>query len=391
MNPKLASAITPVLARLRSLFKSDELDIKRATAKFKKSRAAYYTNLAALMDTMKDRSYTEFFNTDIERYKNEPRGVLSAYWLSRSEGTNGETQVAFLSEIYAGTVPQEDIAVIAIAERAGDVKAGMLALAESINAMDAIKRSMVTMLGSLAVTFAIVHADLFMFAYVQMPTIVDAMSGLLRVDQFGPKAKAAYYLAMSIRLVGWAVVAGEIVAVYWTAKALSRYIGRFRPALDRYILPFKFYRTFASTQFLAGLSAITKKVGNDQRNLREGLEILGEYSRPWLRYHVEQMQANLEYMPVDRGAIFDTGLFERESMHWIEDLSDHEPDLSVRLNTIAKQILKEAPIRLERAARIVLAIGTIVMVTFILCSYFAQMGINTELKREVKTHLSSGN
>ena len=377
-------------ARFRFSGSRGGLSVDQASRKFKRERAEYYLHMANLMTAMPDRPTTEFFRKDIERYKNEPRGVLSAYWLSRAEGTNGESQVAFLSEIYAGTVPQEDIAVLAIAERAGDAKQGMHALARTIAAAREVRQSIIAILGSVIITGIIIQAELFVFAFVQMPEVTDAMSGLLTVAEYGPMAKKAYYTAGFIRAVGWLFVIAEITIIAWTVKAVPVYVGGFRAWLDKHYLPFQFYRMFSSIQFLGGLSAITRRVSNDQRNLREGLEILSENSPTWLRSHVDRMRVNLDFMPVQRGEVFNTGLFDRKAMHWIEDLSDHEPDLSKRLEKVEVLVLEEAPRKLKRTSLIVYAVATISMVAFILSTYFISIAINSELKTAVKIHQAYG-
>jgi hypothetical protein len=156
-------------------------------------------------------------------------------------------------------------------------------------------------------------------------------------------------------------------------------------------LPFRFYRAFHSLQFANTLATITSKVGkNAQLNLTEGLEKMREHAFPYMRMHIEQILMNLEYAPHSSGTVFDTGLFSREALHWIYDLSDHEPDLSVRLRRLSAELLTMTRPALEKMAHRLNHIAMVTIVVFLVGGYVSQAVTSQEFNHQFKLHHVTG-
>lgn len=100
-----------------------------AKYRFRGMRATYYHDLAKRILHMPGEPVSNHFAKDAARRAGEPVGVLAAHWLARSEGIDGQMQRSRLTEIFRGTVPDEDIPILAvseeeaISERAGDPRA----------------------------------------------------------------------------------------------------------------------------------------------------------------------------------------------------------------------------------------------------------------------------
>lgn len=322
-----------------------------AKFRFRAERGTYYSALAKRIAAMPGEPISNFFAKDAARRDGEPLGKLSAHWLARFEGLDGEKQQSTVTEIFRGTVPDEDIPILAVAEQGGDIREGLETLGANLLALKEARTGMVAILTGVVFTFLILHVYLGTMAFYAGPKMEKSFQALLDPSQYGPLGSAFHMGTTFLRHWGWLLLAAEVGIVVWTAQALTRYIGKHRGWMDRNLLPFDFFRRFQGAQFFAGLSAVTKRVGGDRKSLSAGLSLMRDNAYPYLAYHIERIELNLEYIPNEGGKVFDTGLFDKDTSFNIQDIAEYEEDLSKMLSKVAADMLKDTPaLMLKKAA-----------------------------------------
>ncbi|EKZ97090.1 MAG: pilus assembly protein TadE [Cupriavidus sp.] len=358
----------------------------RARFEFGAKRADYYYDLAMRIEKMPGEPISNHFAKDAARRAGEPLGILAALWLARTEGLDGETQESRLAEILRGTVPDEDLAILAVAEQGGDLKQGLFKLAENLRAMHDAKANIVIMLASLGLTLIILHVYVGAMAFIVAPMLDRSFASLLPVDAYGPIAKTFHYAAQFLRNWGWLVLAGELALGYWVVKALKNYTGKYRQWLDNKVILFDFFRRFQGAQFLSALSAVTQRFGGDSKNLSPALDLMREHAYPYLAQHIERIQIALEDSPNAGGKIFDTGLFDRDTSFRIQDIAEYEDDLSRMLGTVSHTLLQTAPRELEQRASSFNRKASILLIILITSLAFMPAFMARELKSSMQTN-----
>ncbi|CAG9183568.1 type II secretion system F family protein [Cupriavidus pinatubonensis] len=357
-----------------------------AKYRFRGTRATYYYDLAKRIQHMPGEPVSNHFAKDAARRAGEPLGILAAHWLSRSEGIDGQMQRSRLTEIFRGTVPDEDIPILAVAEDGGDIREGLETLARNLTALGEARAGIALTLAGVVMTLVILHAYLAAMAFLVGPKVDESFRSMLDVSQYGPIGKTFHNTTTFLRHWGWLVVLLEVGACVWVLRALKSYVGRHRAWLDRKVLVFDFFRRFQSAQFLAGLSAVTKRFGGDLRSLSDGLTLMRANAYPYLSHHIERMELNLEYNPNEGGKVFDTGLFDRDTSYRIQDIAEYESDLSKMLHTVADDLLVTTPkLMLQRAAQFNRR-ATIVLIILITGLAFMPAFMAQEMK--VRTQLA---
>ncbi|WP_156174006.1 pilus assembly protein TadE [Cupriavidus basilensis] len=358
-----------------------------AKLRFRSERAQYYFDLAKRIDATPGEPISNHFAKDATRRAGEPLGRLAAHWLARWEGLHGEAQQVRLSEIFRGTVPDEDIPILAVAEQGGDIREGLYALSENLIALEDAKTGIASTLFSVGMTLVILHAYLALIAFLVAPELDKAFAVNLRVENYGPLASAYHYGSAFIRHWGWAVLLTEVGIVYWIVRALTRYTGRYRAWLDRRVIVFDFFRRFHGAQFLAGMASSTRKFGTDARNLTQALELIRSTAYPYLAYHIDRMLLNLEYSPNDGGKVFDTGLFDKATSFRIQDVAEYESNLSKMLESVSKEMLKSTPREMQvKAGRFnrrasILLVGLMVALAYMPAFMIDEVKTNARIQK----------
>jgi type II secretory pathway component PulF len=358
--------------------------------RFLSSRAEYYGNLASRMEKMKGVPYTEFFAKDAARYPKEPVGKLSAYWLARHEGLDGESQVATMANALRGTVPDEDIGFLAVAEKGGDLKQGLYSLSENLTILDEVRGDIVMVLISVIFSIVVLHVYFGIVAVLVAPTLVDTLSGSLTPDLYGPKAKMFFGVMAFVRHWGWAVLIAEIGAIVLVMRSLTRYTGRFRPVLDEHFIVYGFFREFQSVQFLAGLAGVSQRYGGEQRHMTAALELLQEDAYPWLRWHIVRILNNLDSGVRSMGDVLDTGLFAKKTMHWIQDVAEHEPQLPALMKKASDKIMETAPKKFRKQARRITLAMTFGLILIITALVYTPTFVVHEMSGQIELYHAAG-
>jgi type II secretory pathway component PulF len=342
--------------------------------RFSDERADYYFDLAHRMKANPGLPFTEFFAKDAQRYPDEPKGILSAVWLARYEGIDGHEQAANFSDILRGTVPDEDLAVLGVGERSSDLQQALLALSKSLTALDETRRMVIGMMAAIGITILIIQIYIGVYAFVMEPRLEASMSVYLSVDQYGPIGRAFHNMSEVIRSWGWLALMLEAALGGTVAMSMTRYTGRMRGWLDHHVLFYQVFRLFQGAQFLAGLSSVTRRWGgNESQTLMPALETMRQSAYPWLRHHIDRILLKLEYSPHVGAQIFDTGIFEKKTLHRIQDKAEYEQDISKLLEDVGDQVVATAPREIKKRAGRITAVLTVllllVMVVLSMSSY----------------------
>ncbi|WP_066733025.1 pilus assembly protein TadE [Cupriavidus sp. D384] len=357
-----------------------------AKLEFSPKRADYYYDLAMRIEKMPGEPISNHFAKDAARRAGEPLGLLASLWLARYEGLDGQTQESRLAEIFRGTVPDEDLAILAVAEQGGDVKDGLFRLADNLRAMSAAKSNILLLLASMGITLIILHVYLGVMAFIVAPMLDRSFANLLPVDGYGPIARAFHLGTRFLREWGWLVLIGEVGLIWWVLRALRNYTGPYRAWLDKHVIIFDFFRRFQGAQFLGAMSAVTQRFGGDMNNLTNALEMMRANAYPYLAQHIRRIEATLEESPNAGGKMFDTGLFDRDTTYRIQDIAEYEDDLSKMLNTVSVTLLKTAPRELEQRASKFNRRSSILLILLITALAFMPAFMARELKQSMQVH-----
>lgn len=192
-----------------------------AIYEFKQRRGEFYSDLAGLMAAQPGKNIRELLEPYVERYGSMPEGKLAAYWLQRMD-----EDVATFSEALVGTVPSEDLTVLAFAERAGDLKVGLEQLSENIRGMEEAKKVARTVLFTAVAAVVIFHIFLAVEGFVLMPRTLKSIGGMIPPEHWGPVGKMFYGLGVVVRGWGWALILLEVFVFGWVKWSFPNYVGR---------------------------------------------------------------------------------------------------------------------------------------------------------------------
>ena len=109
---------------------------------FSSERGEFYVDLAQSMRAMRGVPITQFLENYAKRYQKRAIGKMAQYWLTRFSETGTFT------ESIRGTVPNEDLTLLAVSENAGDLASGLQSLGENIVAMAKTKQEMIMTMAS---------------------------------------------------------------------------------------------------------------------------------------------------------------------------------------------------------------------------------------------------
>jgi len=100
-----------------------------AKHQFKSLRGDFYFDLAESMASAKGTSISKLLEKYARRYKKEPIGIMCSHWLANLQHSGT------FSAAVVGTIPDQDLALLAAAEDAGDLMIGLRQLGINIRGM----------------------------------------------------------------------------------------------------------------------------------------------------------------------------------------------------------------------------------------------------------------
>jgi type II secretory pathway component PulF len=333
--------------------------IKNAAFDFRSKRGNFYSDLASVMDTSPGESVTKILAKYADRYKNQSIGILCRYWHDRFH------EVGTFSESVRGTIPVEDLAILAASERAGDLRVGLRKLGHNVIEMNKTKGEIAKALISALMLVLILHVFVGLEAYMVMPKMEAAMKGKVNFDQMGKSAAFLFGGAQFVRSWWWAwfLLVGSVIGL--TMWALKNYTGKARRWLDDHVLPFQIARDFNAANFFTTVATISAPRTGQIVQLHDALHQMRQTAYPWLKWQTQLILDNLAMRPNSKGEIFDTGIADRRTYYRILDIADYS-EVPVMLQKVGGIILETAPEQIKaRATRLRVALMAVCLLTML--------------------------
>ncbi|AJC15619.1 type II secretion system F family protein [Pandoraea sputorum] len=268
--------------------------LTKAKRQFRKSRAKFYSDFA---DAIEDGANPfELFSRRYTRAKERrnPMAPLYAVWRDRASSKN-------LQKSWAGTIPEEDLVVIAAGEK-GDLPGTLRFLARVVT-LQQQTRAAIAGAVALPIFMSVLLAAIQLgVAYGMMPIMTEIMPP----EKF-PLVGAGLYAMSGFVANWWPLLYGLPVAlVVLMSFSFSRWTGPLRRRFDNFG-PYAVYRDVRAGEFLVALAALTSA----KTSVFDAVSLLLTRASPWLRWHLLRMRASLRS---ERSMIkaMDTGIFNEE-------------------------------------------------------------------------------
>lgn len=293
------------------------IEAKIASILFASKRGDYYTYLAdTIAGTRGRKSLIDIFQSDVDRYGRSSRAKLSAHWIKQFKNGGGSLQRTF-----AGTLPDEDVAVLDTLLKSGGEKAldgALRDIAENSELISKARMMMVTTTLTSVICLAVTTALVILVPSYTVPKIIDAFS-MLPIDQYPGSARDLVEFASYVENFKGMIISAIIFICALVTFSLSRITGKPRLLLDKYGLVWGLYRDFQSIRFLSTLAALVRESDKTAVNLKPALQMQLTGASRWKRYHLSRILAM-----VSRGnvgpEIFTTGIMDKTMQWYIADL-----------------------------------------------------------------------
>jgi type II secretory pathway component PulF len=294
--------------------------VRNAAAKFRKTRADYYRYLASMLDASKGNTkFSTLFERDAQRYTGTARGTLCAFWSERYMNNGGN-----LGETWTGTFPDDEVAIIRVAQDAGDGAllnalkdvARIAALSDKVKS-ETIGTMMAAIIG---MTIALVMLTLFpVFSSRKLQEIYS----FIPLSEWGPNGKAFNDHAQMVLDYGLFIVMGIILTIVYILWTVENLVGPVRDWLDKNFVLYRAIRDIKGALFLATMSTLTRRRGNVMFTLRESLSTFGQNARsPWLRWRVSQVVDGIDATGAVGTEAFNTPLLSQEMYFYLRDTQE---------------------------------------------------------------------
>lgn len=293
------------------------VDAKIASILFASKRGDYYTYLAdTIAGTRGRKSLIDIFQSDVERYGNSARGKLSAHWIKQFKSGGGSLQRTF-----AGTLPDEDVAVLDTLLKSGGEKAldgALRDLAENSELISKARILMVTTTLTSIACLVVTTAMVIIVPTYTVPKVIEAFS-MLPLDHYPGSARDLVEFASYVDHYKGIIITVIIFLVSLVMLSLSRLTGKTRLFFDKYGLVWGIYRDFQSIRFLSTLAALVRESEKTAVNLKPALEMQLVGASRWKRYHLSRILAMVLRGNVGP-EIFTTGIMDKTMQWYIADL-----------------------------------------------------------------------
>ena len=295
------------------------MNIWLAANAFKKKRADYYEYFAAILRSSGGGiKIIKMFENDAARYEGKSRGIMSEYWLQRYTG-NG----ANLADTWDGTLPEDEVAVVRVAQEAGGD--ALIVAIEDLSRMarltDKVKQQSLLTLASALVGVAIALSMLFIFPIFSVELLKKTYD-FVPMEYWGKSGKNFVAYAdsvMSYGLYAVLIVLMGCIYMHWTFANLTNPI---REWLDGNNVLYRTMRDLRGALFLSTMCTLTKRRGNTMFTLKQSLEIFMESARtPWLKWRIGQIIDGTDATGAVDIVAFKTGLLSDEMFYFLEDMA----------------------------------------------------------------------
>lgn len=360
------------------------IDAKIAAFIFAGNRSDYYLYLAdTIAGTLGRKSLVNIFDSDVVRYGKSARGKLSQHWSKQYTDGGGSLQKTF-----AGTLPDEDVAVLDTLLRSGGERALENALRDLAENSELLSKArmiiFVTMLASL-VCLGMTMITVIAMPIYTVPKITEAFS-MLPYEFYPKNAKDLVGFAEFVKSSTSMIVMVTVAVVAVIMWSLSFVTGKSRLYFDKYGVFWALYRDFQNIRFLSTLAALVREGDKTALNLKLAIEMQLKGASRWKKYHLDQI---LSY--VSRGRvgpeIFTTGIMDQKMQWYIADLVESR-GLSEALQVVKERLKDRVLKRITKQAAI---LAWSLMISAILVSGYLMMWHMTvidDLRRALQMFLS---
>ena len=296
------------------------IQVRRAARKFKKTRSEYYKYLASMIESSKGATkYSTLFERDAHRYENKPRGILASYWVTLQMNNGGN-----LAETWQGTMPDDEVSIIRVAQDAGDdaLLAALRDVARISALSDKVKNET---LGTLTAAFfglIIALVMLTIFPIFSSSKLIETYS-FIPLSEWGKSGKSFNNYAANVRSYGAYVVTLIIMIILYFQWSINNLIGPIREWLDQNVTVYRTIRDLKGALFLSTMSTLTRKRGNIIYTLAASLSTLASSAKsPWMRWRLEQIVEAIEVSGATGSEAFQTNLLSEEMYFFLRDTQE---------------------------------------------------------------------
>lgn len=294
--------------------------VRNAASKFRKQRADYYSYLSSMLEASKGNTkFATLFERDAQRYEKEARGVLCRHWCDTYMSNGGN-----LGATWEGTFPADEVAIIRVAQDAGDsaLYSALKDVARIAALSDKVKSEVIGTLAAAVIGLTIAAVMLTLFPVISARKLQEIYS-FIPLDQWGPNGTAFNKHAQRVLDYGLYVLiafVGIITYVQWTIEHLT---GPARDWLDRNVVLYRAIRDIKGALFLATMATLTRRRGNVMFTLRDSLSLFGQNARsPWLKWRIEQVVDGIDQTGAVGTDAFNTPLLSREMFFYLRDTQE---------------------------------------------------------------------
>lgn len=294
--------------------------VKRAASSFRPKRAEYYGYLSDMLKASKgETKMLTLFERDAERYTNNPRGVLSAYW-AETYGNNGGD----LADALEGTLPDDEVSILRVAQTAGGgaIELALGDVARVARVADKSKSEVLSimMVALVGMTVALVMTTIYpIFASGKLKEIFS----FIPVEVWGTKATGFLNHAERVKSYGLYWLAAFICVVTWIQWSIDNWVGPAREWADQHIILYRSIRDLKGAMFLATMATLTRRRGNVMHTLHESLLQYSQSLRSkWMRWRVEEIVERVEATGGTSSDAFDTNLMSKEMYYFLRDVQE---------------------------------------------------------------------
>jgi type II secretory pathway component PulF len=294
--------------------------VRTAAKKFNKHRAVYYRYLASMLESSKGNTkMLTLFEKDAQRYDGKPRGVLANHW-SQVYLNNGGN----LAEAWQGTLPDDEISIIRVAQDAGP--GALLAALSDVSRVamlsDKVKSETIgtLMAAIIGISIALVMATVFV---VFSSSKLQEVYSFIPLEEWGSNGKAFNAHAARVKDYGLYVVIGIVLVVVYFSWTVNNLVGPIRNWLDVNVALYTTIRDIKGALFLATMSTLTRKRGNVMYTLGASLTTLSQSARsPWLKWRLEEILDGMNANGATGSEAFQTNLLSEEMYFFLRDTQE---------------------------------------------------------------------
>lgn len=294
--------------------------VHRAAIRFRPERAAYYEYLARMIEASRGEiKILQLLERDAERYTGRPRGALCGHWaqLYAENGSN-------LADALQGTLPDDEVAILRIAQDAGDgaLLAALQDVARIARLTDQVAHGVLATLAAALVGLGIAVAMLTVFPVFSAGKLRE-IYGFVPLEQWGPHGRA--FTAHAERVKAWGLDALLLVGLLasWLHWSVANLTGPLRDWLDGHVLFYRVLRDVKGALFLATLATLSRRRGNTLFTLRQSLEAFAQCVRsPWQQWRVQEILDNIDVTGATSPEVFNTRLLSAPMFFYLRDLQE---------------------------------------------------------------------